>query len=51
MPDKVTISFKDTPEERELYEFLKEQAKIIGISSYVKQIVYEKKIKNDKAIK
>lgn len=42
---KVNISFKETEEDKELYEYLKKKSKIIGQSSYIKQLLYEQMLK------
>ncbi|MDS0526080.1 hypothetical protein NNC19_10345 [Clostridium sp. SHJSY1] len=48
---KISVSFKETEEEKELLEYLKKKGKIIGISSYIKQIVYEEMLKEKAAKK
>lgn len=41
--DKIGLSFsKDKEIEQDLYKWLLEKGKIIGVSSYIKQILYEK---------
>lgn len=45
---KVGISFKETGEDVELLKYLKEKSKIIGTSSYIKQLIYEQKLKDEK---
>lgn len=41
--DKIGLSFsKDKDIEQELYKWLLEKGKIIGVSTYIKQIMYEK---------
>lgn len=41
--DKIGLSFsKDKPVEQELYKWLQEKGQIVGVSSYIKQILYEK---------
>lgn len=43
--DKIGLSFsKDKKIEQDLYEWLLEKGKIIGVSSYIKQAMYEKYI-------
>ncbi|WP_294405255.1 hypothetical protein [uncultured Clostridium sp.] len=46
---KVNISFKDTPEDKELLEYLKKKSKIIGQSSYIKQLLYEQLLKENES--
>ena len=36
---KVSVSFKDTEEEKELYDYLMNKAKIIGTSAAIKLIL------------
>jgi len=36
---RVGLSFKETKEEKELYEFLKEKSEIIGESAYIKTLL------------
>lgn len=50
MSDRILISFKENETDLELYNFLKEQSKVIGASAYIKQILYEKMLKEKKAI-
>lgn len=38
---KVSVSFKDTEEERELYDYLMEKARLIGTSAAIKLILKE----------
>jgi len=45
---KVGISFKETKEDKELLDFLKKKSKIIGTSSYIKQLLYEQKLKEER---
>lgn len=49
MSDRILISFKENETELELYNFLREQSKIIGASAYIKQILYEKMLNDKKA--
>lgn len=49
MADKVGISFKDTEEEQELLRWLKEKSKILGPSSYIKQLLYERMLEEKKS--
>lgn len=51
MSDRILISFKENETEHKLHEFLKEQSKIIGASAYIKQILYEKMLNEEKALK
>ena len=48
MAKKVGISFKDNELENTLYEFLKEKSKLLGESTYIKQLLLEK-MQNEKA--
>lgn len=45
---KVGISFKETGEDIELLKYLKDKSKIIGTSAYIKQLIYEQKLKEEK---
>ena len=36
---RVEITFKNTPNEKELFEFLKKKSKYIGKSGYIKQLL------------
>lgn len=36
---RVGLSFKETKEEKELYEFLKEKSKLMGESAYIKTLL------------
>lgn len=41
--DKIGLSFsKDKDIEQELYKWLLSKGKIIGVSTYIKQVMYEK---------
>ena len=42
MAIKVTLSFKDNVDDILLYNFLEDQAKVIGKSSYIKSLLKEK---------
>ena len=42
MAIKVTLSFKDNVDDVLLYNFLEDQAKIIGKSAYIKSLLKEK---------
>lgn len=48
MGEKINLSFKDTDEEKELIKWIEENAKILGKSNFIKQVLYEKMLK-DKA--
>lgn len=50
MGDKVSVSFKDTQKEQELYEWAKNKSEIIGMSAFIKQTLYEKMLE-EKSIK
>ncbi|WP_297633517.1 hypothetical protein [uncultured Clostridium sp.] len=49
MSDKVSVSFKDSVVERELYEWVKEKSEIIGMSAFIKQSLYEKMLDEKKS--
>jgi hypothetical protein len=49
MAEKIGISFKETKDEMELLEWLKEKSKILGPSIYIKQLLYEKMLEEKKA--
>lgn len=36
---RVEITFKNTPKEKELFEFLKKKSEFIGQSGYIKQLL------------
>lgn len=38
---KINISFKDNELENKIYKHLEEQAKLIGKSNYIKQLIYK----------
>lgn len=48
MAVKIQLSFKESEKEKELYNWIKGQSEIIGQSNFIKQIIYERMIK-DKA--
>ncbi|MGL5191643.1 MAG: hypothetical protein ACRC7S_18535 [Cetobacterium sp.] len=37
---RINLSFKNTQQEIELYEFVNKEGEIIGVSSYIKQLIY-----------
>lgn len=45
---KIGISFKETGDDVEVLEYLREKAKIIGTSAYIKQLIYEKMLEDKK---
>lgn len=45
---KVPISFKNTPDEKKLLDFLESKSKIIGKSAYIKQLLYEQMLREKK---
>jgi hypothetical protein len=47
---RITISFKETEKEKELYEFIKEESDIIGLGPYIKQILYEKMLEKKRKV-
>lgn len=49
MADKIGISFKDTEEEQELLQWLREKSKILGASSFIKQLLYEQMLRDKKS--
>lgn len=49
MADKIGISFKDSKEEQELLKWLREKSIILGPSSYIKQMLYEKMLDEKKS--
>lgn len=51
MAVKIPLSFKDTEKEKELYSWIKERSEIIGQSNFIKQILYEKMLKDKAAEK
>jgi hypothetical protein len=48
MAEKFSVSFKDTDIERKLVEWIKKKSEIIGFASYVKQVLYEKMLEEEK---
>ncbi|MFR1908634.1 MAG: hypothetical protein ACLS28_24160 [Clostridium neonatale] len=44
---KVAISFKGTEDDKKLLEYLEKKGKIIGKSSYIKQLLYEQMLKDE----
>ena len=38
---KITVSFRDNPEEDILYNWVLEQSKVIGMANAIKQILYK----------
>ena len=38
---RIPISFKKTPEELSIYNFIKEESKLIGQSAYIKMLVMD----------
>ena len=52
---RVELTFKNTPKERELFEFLKKNSEYIGKSGYIKQLLAKElereKMKKNKSIK
>lgn len=38
---RIPISFKKTPEELSIYNYIKEESKVIGQSTYIKILVME----------
>lgn len=46
MAKKVSVSFKDTELEKEIYEYLEEKAKLIGNSNYIKQLIYSEMLRD-----
>ena len=49
-PDKIPLSFKNTEEEQELLNWIKEKSKILGQGNFIKDILYKEMLK-DKAAK
>lgn len=47
MSDKINLSFKDTEEERKLLKWIEENAKILGKSNFIKQVLYERMLKDE----
>lgn len=47
---RITITFKDNEKEQELYDFIKEESEILGVSSYVKQVLYEKMLEKKRKV-
>lgn len=45
MAKKVSISFKDTEIEQEIFEWLETKSEIVGYSSAIKQMLYELMLK------
>lgn len=51
MGEKIPLSFKDTQEEKNLLDWINTKSKIIGRSSFIKQVLYEKMLQEEKAAK
>lgn len=49
--NRFQISFKENIEELELLNFMLEESKILGISTYIKTLIAEDKKKKEKKIK
>lgn len=47
LPKKIPVSFKDVEKEIELYNWINKQSEIIGKSHFIKQVLYEKMIKDE----
>ncbi|WP_158534784.1 hypothetical protein [Romboutsia maritimum] len=45
---RIPISFKKTPEELSVYNFIKSESKVIGQSAYIKQLVIEEMKRKEK---
>lgn len=48
MAKKILISFGENELEQELLEWLEDKSKLLGKSGYIKQLLYEIKLKEDK---
>jgi hypothetical protein len=48
MGKKIILSFKSNELEKEILEYLEEQSKLVGVSAYLKQLIYEKMLKDKK---
>lgn len=48
MAKKILISFGENELEEDLLNWLEEKSKLLGKSGYIKQILYEIKLKEDK---
>lgn len=46
MGEKISLSFKETEEEKELKKWIEQNAKILGKSNFIKQILYERMLKD-----
>jgi hypothetical protein len=47
---RITVTFKDNEKEQELYEFIKEESEILGVSAYIKQVLYEKMLEKKRKV-
>lgn len=45
--ETIPVSFKANELEQKILEYLKKRAQLIGVSSYIKQLIYEDMIKNN----
>lgn len=48
---KHTVNYRNTEEEKELFEWIEEKGKIIKPANYIKQIMYEKMLEERKNVK
>ena len=46
MGEKINLSFKDVDEEKELIKWIEENAKILGKSNFIKQVLYERMLQD-----
>lgn len=49
MGDKIPLSFKDTEAEKKLLDWINYKSAIIGRSGFIKQVLYEKMLQEEKA--
>lgn len=47
MAEKIPVSFKDTEIENKLLSWIKKKSAILGVSGYIKQVLYEKMIEEE----
>lgn len=48
MSKRILLSFKDSETDEKLLEHLQKYSEVIGISSYIKQLLHEDMLKKDK---
>lgn len=47
MGERINISFKDTDIDKEILKFLREESKLLGVSTYIKQLIYKEMLREN----